>query len=127
MTDFQPKFLHCRIRVRDLNKSIKFYSDLFGFQTVSQATSPAGNSLAYLKLPGSDTLLELCYQPDAPDFNFPEDIFHFAFNVPDLNDFRAQWEPKGVEFWPTEGPVNGRFYFVNDPDGYEIEVLKADL
>ncbi len=125
MTDFQCRFLHCRIRVRYIERSIRFYSEVFGFRKVGESTSPAGNQLAFMELPGNNTLIELCYQPDAPDFSFPEDIFHFAFSTPDLDGFRQRWEPEGIEFWPEDGPVGGRFYFISDPDGYEIEVLKA--
>ena len=125
MPEFQPKFLHCRIRVRDIDGSVEFYTQLFGFEKVRESTSPAGNRLAFLELPGNNTRIELCYQPDSPDFSFPEDIFHFAFSVPDLDAFRKRWEPEGIEFWPEDGPVNGAFYFIDDPDGYEIEVLKG--
>lgn len=124
MADFQPRFLHCRIRVRDIERSVKFYTELFGFVKVRDHTSPAGNKLAFLELPGNNTQIELCFQPDSPDFDFPEDIFHFAISVPDLHEFRKRWEPEGVEFWPEDGPVNDSFYFVDDPDGYEIEVMK---
>ena len=111
--------------MRDIDRSVKFYTDLFGFRKLRESTSPAGNRLAFLELPGNNTLIELCYQPNAPDFEFPEDIFHFAFSVPDLDAFRKRWEPEGIEFWPEGGPVGGRFYFIDDPDGYEIEVLKG--
>lgn len=126
MTQFKPVFLHCRIRVRDLERSVKFYTSVFGFKEIRRSTSPAGNQLCFLELPDNPTKLELCYSPDFGDFDFPEDIFHFAFNVPDLEAFRRQWEPEGLEFWPEEGPVNDRFYFVDDPDGYEIEVIRDD-
>lgn len=125
MSGHQTRFLHCRIKVRDIGRSVKFYTDLFGFNKVHESTSPAGNHLAFLELPGNNTRIELCYQPNSPDFNFSEDIFHFAFDTPDLDAFRKRWEPEGIEFWPEDGPVNGIFYFINDPDGYEIEVLKA--
>jgi lactoylglutathione lyase len=125
MTDFQTRFLHCRIRVRDIDASVRFYTNVFGFTKVRESTSPAGNRLAFLELPGNNTQIELCYQPGSQDFTFPEDIFHFAFTAPDLDEFRRRWEPEGIEFWPEDGPVNGAFYFISDPDGYEIEVLKA--
>jgi lactoylglutathione lyase len=125
MSDSGSMFLHCRIRVRDIERSVRFYSDLFGFRKVSESVSPAGNRLVFLELDGNNTQIELCYQPGGDDFLFPEDVFHFAFSVADLEAFRKRWEPHGVEFWPEDGPVDGRFYFISDPDGYEIEVLKA--
>lgn len=120
---FQSKFLHVRIRVKDLEETIRFYTEVFGFEEIRRSTSPAGNKLAFLQLPGNETLLELAWSADMAKFDFPEDIFHFAFSVPSLEEFRKKWEPRGVEFWPAEGPVNHRFYFVDDPNGYEIEVL----
>ena len=125
MSEFKPRFLHCRIRVRDMERSVWFYSEVIGFRKVRESTSPAGNKLVFLKLGGNDTQIELCHQPGPQDFTFPEDIFHFAFSTPDLDDFRKRWEPQGIEFWPADGPVNGMFYFISDPDGYEIEVLKG--
>jgi len=44
--------------------------------------------------------------------------------VADLHEFRKRWEPSGIEFWPEAGPVNDAFYFISDPDGYEIEVMR---
>ncbi len=125
MSDFEPKFVHCRIRVRDMERSVSFYTEVFGFRKTGEHASPAGNHLVFLSLPGNTTQIELCYQPDSADFSFPEDIFHFAFNTPDLEAFRRRWESRGVEFWPESGPVNDQFYFINDPDGYEIEVMKG--
>ena len=125
MTDFQPKFLHCRIRVREIERSVKFYCDVLGFRKVREHVSPAGNQLAFLELSGNNTQIELCYQPGVADFSFPEDIFHFAFDVEDLDAFRKRWEPEGIEFWPESGPVNDMLYFISDPDGYEVELIKA--
>jgi len=125
MPQFQPRFLHCRIRVRDIDRSVKFYTEVLGFVEARESTSPAGNKLAFLQLPGNETQIELCYQPNEPDFTLPEDIFHFAVSVEDLHEFRKHWEPHGIEFWPEDGPVQDMFYFISDPDGYEIEVMKV--
>ncbi|MDO8589575.1 MAG: VOC family protein [Armatimonadota bacterium] len=124
MAGFRPKFLHVRIRVRDIDRSVKFYSEVFGFKEQRRSTSPAGNQLCFLELPGNETLIELCCTPGV-EFEFPEDIFHLAFSVEDLHEFRRGWEPAGIEFWPEDGPVGERFYFIDDPDGYEIEVMKV--
>jgi lactoylglutathione lyase len=125
MAEFKAKFLHTRIRVKDLDRTVRFYSDLFGFQASGKHISPAGNQLCFLTLPGNDTQIELAYSPDYADFQVPQDLVHFAFTVPDLDEFRKQWEPQGIEFWPQDGPVDGWFYFIDDPNGYEIEVMKS--
>ena len=119
------KYLHTRIRVKNLDKTIKFYTELFGFNASEKHKSPQGNQLCFLTLPGNDTLIELAWSADYVDFKVPEDLIHFAFTVPDLEGFRKKWEPQGIEFWPEDGPVGGAFYFIDDPDGYEIEVLRG--
>ena len=125
MADFKSRFLHTRIRVKDMDRTVKFYTEVFGFKASDKHISPAGNQLCFLTLPGNETQIELAYSPDHVDFELPEDLIHFAFTVPDLEEFRKKWEPKGIEFWPDGGPVGGRFYFIDDPDGYEIEVMKG--
>ena len=124
MSEFRPKFLHTRIRVRDMDRSVKFYTEVFGFRELRRGVSPAGNHLCFIELPGNETQIELCFTPGV-EFEFPEDVLHFAFSVEDLEQFRKKWEPAGIEFWPEDGPVDGRFYFIDDPDGYEIEVMKS--
>lgn len=120
----QSKFLHVRLRVRDVEETVKFYTEVLNFREVKRSTSPAGNQLVFLQLPGNETLLELCYSPDYTDFQIADDLMHLAVSVPDLDEFRQKWESKGIEFWPSEGPVNDSFYFIDDPNGYEIEVIK---
>ena len=54
------KFLHTRVRVNDLEKSIKYYCDNFDFVVKSRNDkSPAGNQIVHLELPGNETTLEL--------------------------------------------------------------------
>ncbi|MFZ9941672.1 MAG: VOC family protein, partial [Luteolibacter sp.] len=57
------RFLHTRIRVRDLDRSVAFYQKL-GYTPGEMKDSPQGNRLAFLELPGNDVFLELCHSPD---------------------------------------------------------------
>jgi lactoylglutathione lyase len=125
MSEFKAKFLHTRIRVKDLDKTAKFYKELFGFEASDKFISPAGNQLCFLTLPGNDTQIELAYSPDYAEFTVPEDLIHFAITVPSLEAFRKKWEPAGIEFWPSNGPVGGHFYFIDDPNGYEVEIIQG--
>ncbi len=122
------KFLHTRVRVSDLERSIAFYCDNFGFEVKSRSDrSPAGNQIVHLSMPGNEHTLELTYSDDY-ELNVPEDLMHFAIGVPDLIAFCDQLEKKGIEIWPDgwrEKFRDGRkMAFVDDPDGYEIELLE---
>ena len=121
-------FLHTRIRVSDLDKSIKWYEDHLGFQATSRSDkSPAGNQIVHLELPGNDHTLELTYSDDY-DLHVPEDLMHFAIGVPDLIAFCDQLENEGVEIWPSDWrqtfPTGRKMAFIDDPDGYEVELLE---
>lgn len=121
-------FLHTRIRVSDLDQSIKWYQDHLGFQVISRSDkSPAGNQIVHLELPGNDHTLELTYSNDY-DVNVPEDLMHFAIGVPDLIAFCNQLENEGVEIWPSDWrqtfPTGRKMAFIDDPDGYEVELLE---
>ncbi len=126
MSDY--KFLHTRVRVSDLDRSVAFYCENFGFEQISRSDrSPAGNQIVHLRLPGNEHTLELTYSADY-DLKVPEDLMHFAIGVPDLIEFCDKLEKKGIEIWPDgwrekfqEGRKMG---FVDDPDGYEIELLE---
>ena len=58
-------FLHTRVRVSDLDLSIKWYEEHLGFRVISRSDkSPAGNQIVHLELPGNAHTLELTYSDD---------------------------------------------------------------
>lgn len=118
-------FLHTRLKVRDLERSIAFYQTHFNMVCRDRKTSPRGSQLAFMTMPGSPTELELAYLPWDPDFELPEDIFHLAFRVEDMEATLAKMREAGVKV--TEEPSGrrngGDMAFIEDPDGYEIELL----
>lgn len=118
-------FLHTRLKVRDLERSIAFYSTHFGMVCRDRKSSPRGSQLAFMTMPGSPTELELAYLPWNPDFQLQEDIFHLAFSVEDMQTAIEQMRNAGVKV--TEKPSGrrdgGDMAFIEDPDGYEIELL----
>lgn len=122
------KFLHTRIRVSDLEETIKFY-EILGFKlTRRNDKSPAGNKLAFMELDGNEHFLELCYSPDFK-VEFPEDLMHTAVGVEDIIDYCDQVEKAGVEIWPDNwrekfSSGEKKMAFVTDPDGYEVEILE---
>ena len=121
------RFLHTRIRVRNLDASIEFYSKL-GYQLSDSKDSPQGNRLAFLSLPGNEVFLELCHSPEY-SATCPEDLMHTALGVPDIVSYCAELEQAGIEIWPAnwkESFTSGgrKMAFVTDPDGYEVEILE---
>ena len=122
------KLLHTRVRVSDLERSIKWYCDNLGFKVKSRTDrSPAGNQIAHLELEGNDHNIELTWSEDY-DLNVPDDLMHFAIGVPDLMAFCEELEKKGIEIWPENWrevfPEGRKMAFITDPDNYEIELLE---
>ena len=122
------ELLHTRIRVSDLNASIHFYTHRLGFELIREpGASPHGNQIAFVELPGNKHGVELTYSADY-DLQVPEDLMHFGIAYPDLTGFCAALEMDGIEIWPDdwrEQFKSGRkMAFIDDPDGYEIELLE---
>lgn len=122
-------FLHTRIRVGDLDRSINWYCEHLGFVLQSRTDkSPAGNHVAHLELPGNEHTLELTWSADY-QLKVPADLMHLAIAVPDLIAFCDQLEKAGVSIWPgdwrTTFPAGRKMAFIDDPDGYEIELLEG--
>ena len=123
------RFLHTRIRVSNLDKSIDWYCKHLGFSLLNRSDkSPAGNQIANLELPGNEHTFELTWSEDY-DLKVPEDLMHIAIAVPDLIDFCDKLEKNGIEIWPEgwrEKFSGGRkMAFIDDPDGYEVELLEG--
>ncbi len=121
------KFLHTRLRVGDLERSISFYEKL-GF-TCGKRTdkSPQGNELAFMELAGNEHLLELTYSKSVIP-KVPEDLVHTALGFPDLIATCDELEKKGMTIWPDgwreKFKTEKKMAFVTDPDGYEVELLE---
>jgi lactoylglutathione lyase len=121
------KFLHTRIRVADIDRSIEFYRQL-GYEEGERKDSPQGNRLAFLRLPGNEVFLELCHSPDYTE-SCPEDLMHTCLGVPDIIGYCDRLERGGIEIWPDGwrekfGSGGRKMAFVTDPDGYEVEILE---
>ncbi len=120
------KFLHTRMRVSDMDRTIRFYTDVLGLEVLERKVSPRGSQLAFLKVPNSDELIELCSFPASGSVNVQEDLVHLAFQVESLDETIAQLDAKQVKI--TDGPTTtssgSRFIFIDAPDGYEVELIE---
>ena len=120
------KFLHTRMRVDDLEGTISFYQDVFGFEVTKRHESPRGSKLVFLAVPNSEEEIEITYYPESGPVQVQEDLMHLAFEVEDMNAFGEHIQSFGVEFsdGPTESSSGSIFAFVDAPEGYEIEVIQ---
>ena len=123
------KLLHTRLRVNDLERTVKFYQDMLGLVLERRHTSPRGAQLAFLRTPNSDEEIEICQLPaGAPPVQVQPDLMHLAFEVDDLAAFIAQLEKKGYALSDPDGPTvtsSGNILaFIDAPEGYEIEFIQ---
>jgi len=120
------KLLHTRMRVSDMDQTIRFYTEVLGLEVLERKTSPRGSHLAFLKVPNSDELIELCSFPPSGPVKVQEDLVHLAFQVENLDDTIQSLKAKGIRITdgPTASSSGSRFIFIDAPDGYEIELIE---
>jgi lactoylglutathione lyase len=120
------KLLHTRYRLNDLERSVKFYKTILGLTEVRRHKSPRGSELVFLKTPGSEELIELCYFPDSGPVQVQPDLTHLAFEVESLEEFGRHLAKHGLKY--SDGPQlrddGSGFAFIDAPEGYEIELMQ---
>lgn len=123
------KAIHSMIRVLDEARSLAFYETAFGLRVAERLDFPEF-TLIYLSNDESDFELELTVNKDrTTPYDLGDGYGHLAVSVPDVAAEHARLEAAGlaprklVDFAPA-GTVIARFFFIADPDGYQIEVLE---
>ena len=123
------KFLHTMIRVKDLDKSFKFYTEELNFVESRRKEFPKKKfDLVYLILPDSPEFeLELTYNYDQEEpYDLGTGYGHIAISHPDIISLRKDFVAKGYEVTEIRGltPDSNKYFFVEDPDGYRIEIIQ---
>ena len=123
------KYIHTMIRVLELDRSIHFYAQTFGFQE-SHRLDFTDFTLVYLREPNSGFEVELTLNKgETTPYTHGTGYGHIAIVVDDLETTHQRFTELGVEpgtivdFAP-DGERVAKFFFCKDPDGYEIEVLQ---
>jgi lactoylglutathione lyase len=117
------------IRVSDEGSSIAFYQKAFGL-SVADRLDFESFTLVYLSNAEAEFELELTINKDqAEPYQLGNGYGHFAVSVDNIEAEHARYEKEGlnprklIEF-EKDGSLLAKFFFVQDPDGYEIEVLQ---
>ena len=123
------KAIHTMVRVLDEEKSVDFYSKAFGLG-IEDRFEFDGFTLVYLKNPENDFEVELTVNHDTTEaYTHGSGYGHLAVSVDDVDAEHARMASAGIEPTPVkefhrEGALMAKFFFVQDPDGYKIEVLQ---
>ncbi len=117
------RFAHNNFNVLDLEKSLQFYEEALGFKVAHKLTQP-DFTLVYLTDGGQTPHeLELTWLKNrTKPYDLGENEFHLAVYTDDYEAAHAKHKAMGCICY--ENPTMG-IYFINDPDGYWIEILPA--
>ena len=123
------RLLHTMLRVGNLERSIKFYTEILGMRLLRQKEYPEGKfTLAFLGYGDEkeNTALELTYNWDTDSYDTGNGFGHLAIEVDDVYEAAEKIRQQGGKIIREPGPMNAGstiLAFVADPDGYEIELL----
>ena len=123
------KAIHTMIRVLDLERTISFYRDAFGLHEADRFDFD-DFTLVYLSNDENDFEVELTLNKDQEEpYDLGNGYGHLAVSVEDVEAEHerfqdAGFEPRRLVELEKDGQVLGKFFFVADPDGYQIEVLQ---
>ncbi|HXX86195.1 MAG TPA: lactoylglutathione lyase [Casimicrobiaceae bacterium] len=124
------RILHTMLRVGDLQRSIAFYTDVLGMKLLRTTDRPEQKyKLAFVGYgdESQGAVLELTYNYGVDRYDLGAGFGHVAIEVPDVAQACASVRAKGGSVTREAGPVKGGttvIAFVQDPDGYKIELIE---
>lgn len=124
------RILHTMIRVGNLDRSIAFYTEILGMQLLRRQDYTEGRfTLAFVGYGDEDkeAVLELTHNWDTPSYELGNGYGHVALAVPDAAAACAEINKRGGKVVRKAGPMkHGKtiIAFVEDPDGYKIELIQ---
>ncbi len=125
------RILHTMVRVVDLDKSIEFYTKIFGMSLLRRKDYPEGKfTLAFVGYGDetSNTVIELTHNWETKSYELGNAFGHIAIAVPDAYKACDEITAKGGNVVRPAGPMKhggGVIAFVKDPDGYMIELIQT--
>jgi lactoylglutathione lyase len=125
------RLLHTMLRVGDLQRSVKFYTEVLGMKLLRTTDRPEQKySLAFVGYDSEDraSVLELTYNYGVERYEPGTAFGHIAIGVPDVARTCESVRRQGGKVTREAGPVKGGssiIAFVEDPDGYKIEFIES--
>lgn len=124
------RILHTMIRVGDLERSIRFYTDVLGMKLIRRHEYPEGRfTLAFVGYgeEKESAVIELTHNWDTPNYDMGNGFGHIAIEVDDAYQACETVKQKGGKVVREAGPMKNSnlvIAFVEDPDGYKIEFIQ---
>ncbi|WP_029134863.1 lactoylglutathione lyase [Sedimenticola selenatireducens] len=125
------RILHTMLRTGDLQQSIDFYTQILGMRLLRQQDYPEGEfTLAFLGYAdeSEQSVIELTYNWGVDSYDLGNGYGHIAIEVDDVYQATKQIKAQGGKILRDAGPMNAGstiIAFVEDPDGYPIELIGA--
>jgi lactoylglutathione lyase len=120
MTDF----LHLSLRSRGRDATSEWYCQNLGFEEARRGTTGLGTHTAVLTHPSTKTYIEVSDRAyKGHDFSIPEEAIVLQFAVPDMHKAYDALKKNGANV--TEGDGSSQYIFLEDPDGYEVELVRG--
>lgn len=126
------RLMHTMLRVKDLDASLKFYTELLGMQLIKKNDYPEGKfTLAFVGYgpEETNTVLELTYNYGDNEYEIGTAYGHIALETSDIYETAEMLRSGGAEIVREPGPMkHGKTHiaFIKDPDGYLIELVQPD-
>jgi len=123
------RLLHTMLRVGDLRRSIDFYTGVLGMRLLRQKDYPDGKfTLAFVGYGDErdSTVIELTHNWDIDHYDIGKGFGHIAIEVDDVYQAVEELQARGGKVIRAAGPMNAGttiIAFIEDPDGYQIELL----
>jgi lactoylglutathione lyase len=122
------KFLHTMIRVTDIEKSIKFYTDILDMKLVN-TLEIADAKLYFMRDKSGCCEIELTYNKEQPENGYVmgNQFGHFAFATDSMDSFTEKIKKHKIEYYimPFDvTPKGPTIAFIKDPDGFMIELIE---
>jgi len=124
------RMLHTMLRVGDLEKSLHFYCEVLGMRLLRRTDYPSGRfTLAFVGYgdESTETVVELTHNWDTDHYELGAGYGHIALGVEDIYHACARLRGKGAKIVREPGPMKhggSEIAFVEDPDGYKIELIQ---
>jgi lactoylglutathione lyase len=125
------RMLHTMLRVGNLDRSLRFYCDVLGMRLLRRNDYPGGRfTLAFVGYgdESDTTVLELTHNWDTEKYQLGDAFGHVAIGVDDIYGRCDELRARGAKIVREPGPMkhgSTEIAFVEDPDGYRIELIQT--